>query len=181
MLELDVCFLEECFVYEGATGKLFWKHRPVEHFATVNAWSVWNAKHAGRPAGGPNSKKRWSSKINGRLYQNHRIIWALANGSWPKDQIDHINGDPEDNRLANLRVVTNTENQKNRWRNANNASGINGVYWHTRDGVWTAHIREGSKQRSLGYFPTQEQAVAARREAEGRLGYSERHGEVKAG
>lgn len=167
-------------MYEGSSGRLFWKQRPRHHFASLNACAVWNSKYAGALAGSPNVKKRWSTKINGTLYQNHRLAWALSTGTWPGDQIDHINGDPGDNRLENLRVVSNTENQKNRWRSKANTSGVNGVHWHTRDKVWTAHIRVSGKQKALGYFDTQESAAAARKSAEQTLGYTPRHGEAKS-
>ncbi len=180
LLELDLDYLTECFIYEASSGRLFWKQRPRYHFANLNACSVWNSKHAGSLAGSPNAKKRWSTKINGKLYQNHRLVWALVSGAWPEDQIDHINGDPEDNRFENLRVVPNADNQKNRWLSRANTSGVNGVYWHSRDKVWSACIRQNGRQKSLGYFQTQEQATAARKEAERRAGYSLRHGEAKA-
>ncbi len=181
MLELPLDYLKECVVYEAASGHLFWKQRPSHHFANLNACGVWNSKHAGCMAGSPNIKRRWSTKIGGKLYQNHRLVWALAHGVWPSDQIDHINGNPEDNRLENLRVVANAENQKNRWQSRHNTSGVNGVYWHSRDNKWTAHIRDGGRQRALGYFDTCEEAAAARKAAEHQLGYAARHGERKAG
>ena len=180
MLDLDIDYIKECFVYEASSGCLFWKQRPLQHFASLNACAVWNSKHAGAKAGSPNIKKRWSTKIKNKLYQNHRLVWALVHGVWPADQLDHINGDPEDNRIENLRVVSNTENQKNRWRSHNNTSGVNGVYWHTRDCVWNAHIRVDGRQRSLGTFPSQAQAIVARKAAEQRLGYTARHGESKS-
>ena len=180
MLDLDIDYIKECFVYEASSGCLFWKQRPLHHFASLGAYTTWNGKHAGAKAGSPNIKKRWSTKIKARLYQNHRLVWALVHGAWPADQIDHINGDPEDNRIENLRVVSNAENQRNRGQSRNNTSGTNGVYWHSRDHVWTSFIRENGKQRSLGAFASAAQATAARKAAEQRLGYTARHGESKS-
>lgn len=181
MLELPVSFLEECFVYEASSGVLFWKNRPRSHFASNNSHAVWNSKHAGKAAGAINSTGRFSTKINRRLYQNHRIAWALVYKTWPSDQIDHINGDPSDNRIENLRVVTNTDNQKNRWLSKANTSGANGVSWHSRDKTWQAYVRDGRKQKTLGSFKTLAEAVAARKRAESLLGFSQRHGERRSG
>ena len=50
--------------------------------------------------------------IYDKPYRAHRVIWALVHGEWPEGQIDHINGVRDDNRLENLRVVTNQDNQK---------------------------------------------------------------------
>jgi hypothetical protein len=177
MLQIDLTYLDECFTY--TEGCLRWKKRPREHFANANARGVWNSKHGGSRAGSPNVKGYWSTKVGGRLYQNHRIIRALCNGAWPGDQIDHANGDPSDNRIENLRVVTNSENQKNRWLSRRNTSGANGVYWHPRDGVWCCAVKAAGKQRHLGTFASKEAATAARRAADTSLGYSERHGETR--
>lgn len=178
MLELPFSFVSECLAYDPDTGVLSWRARPDAHFASRNAASVWRSKHAGRVAGSPNAKRRWSTKINGRLYQNHRLAWLLHYGTWPEDQLDHINGNPEDNRIANLRAVSATENQRNRKMNKNNTSGKNGVYLHSRDNVWVSYIREGGRQKHLGNFIDMSDAVAARSAAEKVLGYSPRHGKA---
>lgn len=121
-------------------------------------------------------KKRWSTKINAVLYQNHRIAWALHHGCWPDDQIDHINGNPEDNRIANLRAVSNAENQRNARRKCTNTSGVTGVSWHSRDHVWHANIREKGRLLYLGSFDSFDEAVAVRKAAEHEYGYHENHG-----
>lgn len=175
---LDIAFLHECLEYEAASGLLFWKKRPLEHFASANACGVWNSKHAGAAAGSPNNKRRWATKINAELYQNHRIAWALYHGVWPDDQIDHINGDSEDNRIVNLRVVTNAENQRNARRKASNTSGVTGVSWHRRGRVWCATIRVGGRQKHVGQFVDFDKAVVARKAAEREYGYHENHGRV---
>jgi hypothetical protein len=175
---LDISFLQECLTYEAATGFLFWKHRPLTHFASANACGVWNSKHAGRRAGSPNVKRRWSTKINAVLHQNHRLAWALHYGCWPDDQIDHINGDPEDNRLINLRIVSNAENQRNAKRKQTNTSGATGVSWHKRNRVWQANIRGNGRFVYLGSFSRFEDAVAARKTAEQEYGYHPNHGRI---
>jgi len=174
--ELDIDFLQECLTYEASTGFLFWKRRPLEHFANANACGVWNSKHAGNRAGSPNMKRRWSTKINAALYQNHRIAWALYYGCWPDDQIDHINGNPEDNRIVNLRVVTNAENQRNVARKKTNKSGVTGVCWHKRGKVWQVNIRGDGRFIYLGSFRNLDDAIAARKAAERQYGYHENHG-----
>ena len=175
---LNIDFLRECLTYEEASGKLFWKKRPLAHFANTNACGTWNSKYAGTTAGSPNIKRRWSTKIGGELYQNHRLAWALCYGTWPKEQIDHINGDPEDNRISNLRDVSNTENQRNVKRKSNNTSGVNGVSWHKRDRVWCATIRANGRQKHIGQFLSFQQAAVARKAAERECGYHANHGRV---
>lgn len=66
------------------------------------------------------------------------------------------------NRLANLRLVTNAENQRNRSMRSDNTSGVPGVSWNKRDSRWMAHIKINGQHKNLGYFDTLEEAAAAR-------------------
>ena len=69
--------------------------------------------------------------INKKLYPAHRLAWLMTYGDWPKEFIDHINGDPSDNRIANLREVTFSENLQNQRRaQKRSKSGLLGVSFH---------------------------------------------------
>ena len=70
-------------------------------------------------------------RFKGNLYHIscHRFVWVLSNGCWPQLTIDHINGNRHDNRIDNLREVSQSENNQNTllpW-NSNNAAGVAGV------------------------------------------------------
>jgi hypothetical protein len=99
----------------------------------------------------------------------------MIHGYWP-DEIDHINGDRADNRLSNLREVSNIENQRNKVLPRNNKSGHIGVSWNKDSKKWMARITINYKLKQVGQFSTIEEAVAARKEAERKFGFSERHG-----
>jgi hypothetical protein len=111
---------------------------------------------AGDVAGSVGSKGYLAVKLDGRRYQTHRIIWLWMKGEWPKADIDHINGDRTDNRWCNLREATNSQNQANRPRPANNRSGSKGISWCKRNGKWEAGIK-----RHLGWFDTPGSAALA--------------------
>jgi hypothetical protein len=99
-------------------------------------------------------------------YLAHRIAWLYTTGNWPKDLIDHIDGDRSNNSIANLREATPLENQHNRRRaNKNNTSGFMGVVYHERAKRFTSTISIRGKNKHLGYFNTKEDAHTAYLEA----------------
>lgn len=98
-------------------------------------------------------------KVEGRNYQAHRLAWLYVHGEWPTGQIDHVNRNRGDNRLANLRPVTNSENQQNTV--ARNRHGLKGVHWNKSQEKWTAKIGLRNRRIYLGVFATKEEAHAA--------------------
>lgn len=78
----------------------------------------------GTIAGSLNKSGYWQIGVCGRTYTAQRLAWYYAHGEWPDDDIDHINRDKLDNRLINLRVVSRSENLRNRapWKWVNRKS-----------------------------------------------------------
>lgn len=92
-----------------------------------------------------------------RTIKMHRVIM----GPPPGLVVDHINGDGLDNRRANLRICTHSENQRNR-RSANGSSSqYLGVSWIAQRSKWQARIRYGGKQHHLGLYPSEIDAAKA--------------------
>ena len=79
--------------------------------------------------------------------------------------MDHIDGDPLNNSLSNLRWATATENSRNRKKRKDNTSDHKGVSFHKPRGKWRAYIKVDGKQKFLGYFHTKEEAAAVYEEA----------------
>lgn len=118
-----------------------------------------------------------SIMINKINYRSHRLAWVYVYGSIPhRMQIDHINHDRSDNRIANLRLVTNQENQRNR-RYTGNSSGVIGVCFDKARSKWKPHIKVDQKLINLGRFNTLEEAIAIRKAAEVQYGFHANHGE----
>lgn len=136
----------------------------------------WNLKYAGKPAGGLGQDGYISLKIMDRVYKAHRIAWAIFHGAWPTLSIDHIDGEPANNRIDNLREITHAQNMQNRSRQANNSSGITGVYWVKRERKWAAKLCLNGKSKSLGYWNSIEDAARAREKGLQEAGFSQRHG-----
>jgi len=114
--------------------------------------------------------------VDGKTYKEHRLVWLYYHGELPPEQIDHINGMKSDNRLENLRAVSNAENCKNQRRPRNNTSGIVGVGWHSRDKCYIARIQVRGKNLHLGYFDNFFDACCARKSAELIHNYHPNHG-----
>lgn len=87
-------------------------------------------------------------------------------------EIDHINGNPLDNRKINLRICTRVQNEANKPPGRNNTSGYKGVHWEKRLKKWRVKIKENKKIIHLGLFEKKEVAAQAYNEAAKRI-----HGE----
>lgn len=96
-----------------------------------------------------------------KRYLAHRLAWLYVTGEWPDGEVDHINGDRDDNRLANLRLATHAENQKNYPKPRTNTSGVKGVHWSASRGKWIAKICVNYRRIFLGQFDDINEAAAA--------------------
>jgi len=104
-----------------------------------------------------------------KLYLGHWLAWFFVYNKWPDNEIDHINGNPTDNRIANLRDVTRKQNMENKKIYKTNKSGYSGVTWHSRDKKWNVRIGHYGKRISLGYFDNLNDAISARIKAENQI------------
>lgn len=117
--------------------------------------------------------------VAGERHYAHRLAWLYVYGEFPQGELDHINGNRDDNRISNLRTVPHAVNQRNLKRSANNTSGITGVYWSDHYQKWIAHITADRKAIHLGCFDTADEAVAARRDAEVWYQFHPNHGRTE--
>lgn len=99
--------------------------------------------------------------IDGERYFAHQLAWLHVHGEWANSDLDHINGQPDDNRIANLRIATGSENLANARRPCHNTSGFKGVSWHRVAGKWRATIKKNRVPIHIGHFTSAEDAHAA--------------------
>lgn len=177
-MKIQVDQLRELLEYDCETGLLHWKQRHESLFGSKAAAKSWNSRWAGRPAltAFCNNKEYRHGHIFGKKHKAHIVGWALHYGYWPDGEIDHINGDASDNRIANLRIVSRQENCKNVGISARNTSGKMGVSWSKARKKWQSFITINGRIRSLGRYECFAAASIARDLAEIRLGYHANHG-----
>lgn len=139
--------LKEFLHYDFETGIFNWKTKPSKKTCIGDIVGRINKGYI-------------EIKICGRRYFAHRLAWLYVYGNLPKNKIDHIDHDPLNNRIDNLRDVTNAENIQNqiRCQKNNKSSGLLGVSWHKRERKYRAQIRVFGKNKYLGVFDTAEEA-----------------------
>ena len=102
--------------------------------------------------------------IRRKYFFAHRLIWMMENGSFPANDLDHINGLKDDNRIENLRECTHLQNMQNiRKAPKTSSTGVLGVRLEARCKTtpWRAMGWKNGKNVSIGYFRTIEQAHEA--------------------
>ncbi len=173
--DLPVETLHQLLTYDEFSGALIWKHRDRSFFSSDQGYNSWNARFPGRQVGSISNGYIVFSLFK-RLYKGHRVAFALYHGAWPDGHIDHIDGDRSNNRIANLRAVTQRENNINKAQKRDNTSGCTGVGKTKEGNRWRARIQLDSKSKTLGSFVTLEEAIAARKKAEVEYGFHPNHG-----
>jgi len=158
--------LKELLTYDEASGQLVWK---VYRNAQRPAGSVAGHIHSSR------GKLYCRVRVDNCLIMGHRIIWAMQYGAWPALQIDHIDGNGQNNRLSNLRLTTQAENNRNAAIRKDNKTGVAGVTIN-RSGRFQPNIKLNGKNTWLGSFATLEEAAKVRAEALARSEYHPNHG-----
>lgn len=141
-------------------------------------WNI-NGSIAGSIYVNLNKKRYIIIKIYGHRYGSHRLAWLYMTGYFPKNEIDHINGNGCDNRFENLREATRSENSRNTRLRVNNNSGVCGVFFCNTRKNWRCSIKENSKQITIGRYLSLFDAVCARKNAEIKYGYHKNHGSIR--
>ena len=138
-------YLKEILIYNKEAGIFTWK---VNHTRKSRIGDI----------AGTLNKNYIEIQINKKKYRAHRLAWLYEYGSFPKHNIDHIDGNPSNNKISNLREANQSQNGMNKKLHKNNNSGIKGVGWHKASKKWRARITINRIQHNLGLFDDKELA-----------------------
>lgn len=163
---IPIPYLRECLSYDAETGVLRWRERPRSHFFDARIQACWNTVWARTTAGQikANGYRQIAISINGqrRTIYAHQAAWALQTGDYPPFEIDHADGNRDNNRFfQNLRPATHAENAQNR--------SARGTSVEQKTGRFYARICADYRQYRLGTFDTEAEAHRAYLEAKQRL------------
>jgi hypothetical protein len=135
-MELTKKYLKTLFAYQD--GKLFWK---------VDRCRA----RVGSEAGRTKSNGYCEVRVDGKLHGTHRLIFLMHKGYLPRF-VDHIDGNPSNNKIENLREASHAENMRNSKKPVNNTSGFKGVTWHKGSKKWVAQCWFNNKKHYVGMF-----------------------------
>ena len=141
--------LKELLHYDPDTGIFTWKVQASRR------------THIGDVAGCFDNKGYMIVQVDRQQYKAHRLAYLYVFGELPQSLLDHKDQDKGNNRIDNLRLSTNKQNQENTGEWSTNTSGFKGVSWNKRDRKWQAKITHNGVAINLGHFNTPEEASMA--------------------
>lgn len=144
------------------TGEIFWKRTERRGWIGRRAGVI---KSGNRFDGGGYRIITVGSKPYRKYIYAHRLIWMWSTGDLPQGEIDHRNGNRDDNRIENLRDIPVHGNRKNRGKSRNNTSGYKWVSWNKRNGSWCASISGRKDGRRVTLYSSHHKTVEAAYEA----------------
>ncbi|WP_373324926.1 HNH endonuclease [Methylobacterium organophilum] len=152
---------------EARSGLTIERLRALLHYDPETGLWTWLKSYsrvkAGQKAGSLKKSGYVFIVIKGTSYRSHRLAWFYMTGKWPPEQLDHRDGCRSNNRWNNLRLATDSLNQANSKKPANNTSGYKGVYWNRQHRKWSAKINVQRRQVHLGSYSNIENAAEAYR------------------
>jgi hypothetical protein len=140
--------LKEVLRYDPETGLFYWLE-------------CRGRRQIDRPAGTKDASGYNVIGVDGVRYRANRLAWLYMTGEHPDENVDHIDGATWNDRFANLRSCSHSDNQKNMKRHRDNGSGFKGVYTATKGRTWFSQIFSDGKFHYLGSFATKDEAASA--------------------
>ena len=132
--------------FEYIDGELYWRYKPPTARNKLAGW-IGNDGHR-------------SIGLMGHTFKAHRMIYIYHHGYLP-EYIDHIDNNPNNNRIENLREASASQNSWNQKKRITNTTGVKGVSWNKKASKWIARCMLNYESHYLGYFDCIEKAEKA--------------------
>jgi hypothetical protein len=146
--------------------ELLWKARPRRFFKREVDMRAWNNRYAGKRVGYPLNGGYILFKFDGKYYYAHRVIYEILRGPIPSGMVvDHIDLNPANNHIDNLRIATLCDNMANKSKYRSNTTGHKGVAWDKTQKRYVAHLKRNGVRVLKKNFERIEDAIEARAEA----------------
>lgn len=157
----DQKYLQECFRYDKKSGVLIWRKRPSCHFhGDWRLECVFRSRYEGKIAGCPDPSGYVKINLDAAKYLGHRLAYHLLRGGLKDGEfIDHIDGNPHNNRIENLRKCAHAENIMNQAHRT--AAMTKNVSWSSVEKKYRVEVKAYSKRHYIGSFATLSAAKAA--------------------
>ena len=161
--DISADLVRQLLDYDPETGVFTYKARKPEQFkggehSAIHTCNKWNSRCAGSVAGSVAGRGHIDIAINRVNYRAHRLAWLYVYGKWPENGVDHIDGNPANNRLSNLRDATQAQNMRNAKKYRTNATGEKNVGFDKRRGLYHLSFTIDGTQRHFAYYETLEEA-----------------------
>lgn len=166
--ELTQELIAKVLKYDGLSGTFIW-------ISNLHSKSVVPNSRAGYLVSRTGYR---GISLFGKSYLEHHLAWFITYGVWPTGQIDHINQQRDDNRIANLREVSVAENSRNRSRRKHTKTGEHGIWYNERTRKYVAEITYNGKKVYQKSFDDPDEAVTERKKKSLELGFHENHGSI---
>jgi hypothetical protein len=151
-------WLLQRFDYTPETGELRWRTRPLSDFPDQHQANATNARFAGKQAGTPGAMGHLHVTVQGTRLLAHRIAWMIAYGEPPASGIDHVDGNPANNALSNLRLADQSKNNHNARKRKSNRLFKGVSRWNNK---FRARLTHNGRELHIGAYDTPEEAHAA--------------------
>lgn len=125
--------------YDKNTGDFFWLPKSQDVFKDERSYSSWTARFSGKLAGSFKNGRYGRINVGGKVYFKHHLAWLYFYGSLPKEEIDHADGNPANNKIENLRLASRMQNMHNTKVRCDSLTQVKGVQFDS--GSYKARLR----------------------------------------
>lgn len=176
-MKLDQETILDLLKYNPKTGQFFWNKRNRKYFKCERSFNIWNSRYSGKECFlTTDNLGRKTTSIFNKPYRAHIIAFLYMTGRWPKEEIDHEDGNPSNNKWENLVEVSHSDNMKNLKIRKDNTSGHQGISWDKSRKKWKVQVSINGVNTFICRTKNLQDAIARRAAANNKFLFHHNHG-----